>query len=187
MSSLYGSTDDYQAQLRKLEQYCRSNPQDAPAFFVLAYHYLAIGSTDAAVDALQVVVKCQPQDSTAKRMLDALVPAEQTPPTPVATSAPGDAPETDLVGNWRAKAGDTTIDLTITDDSQFAWKAVQAGKPAVELAGQLASTSDQLVLESAGQGAMTGAVKSLGPDQWQFALRGAPPSDPGLSFARVTK
>ena len=32
---------------------------------------------------------------------------------------------------------------------------------------------------------MAGSVKSLGPDKWQFALTGAPPSDPGLSFERV--
>jgi tetratricopeptide (TPR) repeat protein len=185
MSSLYGSVDEYQAQLSKLEEYCRSHPGDAPAYFVLAYHYLAIGSKDAAVDALKVVVENQPKDTTAKRMLDSLAPPAQTPPAPTATLKPTDAPQTDLVGNWRAKAGDTTIDLSITEDSRFTWKAVQAGKPTVELAGQLVSTSDELVLESESQGAMTGSVKSLGPDRWKFTLSGAPSSDPGLTFARV--
>ncbi len=183
MSGLYGDTADYQAQLRKLEQYCKANPQDASAFFVLAYQYLVIDSKDNAVKALQVVVKNQPTDSTAKRMLDALAPAPSSTPEPAPAGA--DAPDTDLVGNWRATAGDTTIDLAITEDSQFTWKATQAGKPVAELKGQLASTSDELVLESPDQGAMAGSVKSLGPDKWQFALSGAPPSDPGLSFARV--
>jgi hypothetical protein len=123
-------------------------------------------------------------------MLDALAPpasspAPTTPATPPQVAAPADAPQTDLVGNWRAKAGNTTIDLAITDDSKFTWKAVQAGKPAAELAGQLASTSDQIVLESDKQGSMAGTVKSLGPDKWQFALSGAPANDPGLSFQRV--
>ncbi len=100
--------------------------------------------------------------------------------------APGEnAPETDLVGNWRARAGDTTIDLAITEDSQFTWKAASTGKPATTLKGQLESSSDELVLESKDQGSMAGTVKSLGTDKWQFALSGAPPSDPGLSFARV--
>lgn len=184
LSSLYGNVDDYQAQLRKLEQFCRSNPDDASAFFVLAYQYLVLGSQEDAIKALEVVVRNQPKDYTAKRMLDALAPPEETPP-PVAAPAPSDAPQTDLVGTWRASAGDTAIDLTITPDSQFTWKAAQRGKPPVELKGQLASTSDQLVLESADQGAMSGSVKSLGPDKWQFALSGGPPSDPGLSFARV--
>jgi hypothetical protein len=121
-------------------------------------------------------------------MLDALSPPEQpaTPaPMPVATPASVAAPETDLVGNWRAKAGNTTIDLAISEDSQFAWKSTQSGKPPVELKGQLASTENELALESKDQGSMTGSVKSLGPDQWQFALSGAPPTDPGLSFERL--
>ncbi len=198
MSNLYGNTDDYQAQLRKLEQYCSSNPTDAAAYFVLAYQYLVIGEKNAAVSALQVVVKNEPQDSTAKRMLDALAPAGPSTPAPsavaatppanapaVATPAGGDAPQTDLVGKWRATAGDTTINLAISDDSQFSWKATQAGKPLADLAGRLASTSDELVLESKDQGSMVGTVKSLGPDQWQFALSGAPASDPGLTFGRV--
>lgn len=186
LSSLYGNTDDYQTQLRKLEQFCRSNPNDAAAYFVLAYQYLVIGSKDAAVDALKVVVKNEPKDYTAKRMLDALSPVQQpSTPEPLATPGPSDAPQTDLVGNWRAAAGNTTVDLSVTDDSQFTWKATQAGKPPVELQGQLASTNDELMLESKDQGVMAGSVKSLGPDKWQFVLSGAPPSDPGLSFARV--
>lgn len=52
MSSLYGNTDDYQAQLRKLEQYCDSNPTDASSHFVFAYQCLVIGEKDAAVDIL---------------------------------------------------------------------------------------------------------------------------------------
>jgi len=185
MSSLYGNVDDYQAQLRKLEQYCTSNPNNPASAFVLAYQYLTIGSKDAAINALKVVVKNQPKDATAKRMLDALSPPAAPAPTPAALPAGSDAPQTDLVGDWRAKAGDTMIDLAITDDSQFTWKTTQSGKPAVELKGQLASTGDQLALESKDQGSMAGAVKSLGPDKWQFALSGAPPADPGLSFARV--
>ena len=102
MSSLYGNVDDYQVQLRKLEQFCTANPDDASAYFVLAYQYLVIGSKDAAIDALKVVVKNQPKDATAKRMLDALAPAPQTA-APAAAPAPAssDAPQTDLVGAWR--------------------------------------------------------------------------------------
>lgn len=188
MSSLYGNVDEYQSQLRKLEQHCQSNANDPAAHFVLAYQYLAIGSKDEAVKALKVVVKNQPKDSTAKRMLDALVPPEATPtpvPSSSATPADTDAPQTDLVGNWRATAGETTIDLAITEDSQFTWKATPKGQPGVELKGELASSSEELVLETKEQGAMAGSVKSLGPDSWQFVLSGAPPADPGLSFARV--
>ncbi len=195
MSSLYGNAADYEAQLRKLEQYCVSKPNDAAAYFVLAYQYLVLGAKDQATDALRVVVKNQPKDSTAKRMLDALAPEQatavaQTPPAPAAAPAPAPAagaesPTIDLVGNWRAKAGDTTIDLAITDASQFTWKASEKGKATAELNGQLTADADAITLDSATQGAMSGSVATLSPDQWRFALAGAPTSDPGLTFERV--
>ncbi len=183
MSGLYGNVDDYQAQYKKLEEYCQSNPDDPASHFVLAYHDLVMGSKPSAIKALEVVVKNQPKDSTAKRMLDALSPAEQpAAPAPAPGTTP---PETDLVGNWQAKANGTTIDLAITEDSKFTWKATPPGKPAVELKGDLDAAGDALSLQTKDKGSMAGSVKSLGPDQWQFALSGAPPSDPGLKFERV--
>src|SRR6185369_10355319 len=103
--------------LRKMEKYCRDNPKDAPASFVLAYHYLTLGSKDPAIHALEAAVKNQPKDITAKRMLDALRPAEPATPKPPPKSPEGDAPDTDLVGDWKATAGPTTIELAITEDS----------------------------------------------------------------------
>jgi tetratricopeptide (TPR) repeat protein len=185
MSSLYGNDDDYTAQLRKLEAYCKANPKDAAAAFVLAYHYLTLGEKDAAVDMLQVVVANQPKDYTAKRMLDALAPSQMAATPAPATPSPGSAGAyTDLVGKWQAKTGNTTVELTIGDDSQFTWKAIQPGKPAVELKGQVTTNGDSLMLENAKQGSISGAVKSGGPDQWQFNLTGAPSDDPGLAFVR---
>lgn len=191
MSSLYGNVDDYQTQLRKLEAHCQANPHDASAYFVLAYQYLVIGAKDAAIDALRIVVREQPKDATAQRMLAALAPPDELA---ASASAPQPAPEaqagepqsqTDLVGSWQAQAGDTTIELSITADSRFNWKATPAGKPPVSLAGELAMTGDNLVLESQQQGSMAGSVRSIGPDQWRFTLTGAPPADPGLTFNRI--
>jgi thioredoxin-like negative regulator of GroEL len=92
MSGLYGNADDYSAQLRKLEEHCRANQKDSAAAFVLAYHYLVIGSKDSAISALRAVVKNQPKDFTAKRMLDALVPQEAAA-SPETTSPASDAPK----------------------------------------------------------------------------------------------
>ena len=124
-------------------------------------------------------------------MLDALSPP--TPPIPptqpeastTATEPPADAPQTDLVGSWQAKAGDSSIDLTIGDDSSYSWKVTQSGKPPLEIKGELTATSDMLVLENEDQGSIAGRVKSVSADEWQFAVSGGPPSDPGLSFQRV--
>jgi len=195
MSSLYGSVDDYTTQLRNLEAHCKSHPQDASAYFVLAYHYLVTGHQDDAVQALKIVVAQQPKDATAKRMLDSLAPPAQavaaaptpTPATPTpATPAPATAaPTTDLVGKWLAKAGTSTIELTITDDSQFTWKAAQQGQQPIELKGSLAATAGTLVLDNPQQGSMVGSVKSGGADKWQFVLNGSQPGDAGISFERV--
>lgn len=193
LSGLYGNPEDYQSQLRKLEQFCKSNPTDASAYFVLAYHYLVIGSKDAAISALQVVVKNQPKDVTAKRMLDAMVPATAPATVPAAESpaaapaalAGAEPPQTDLVGSWMAQARDTKIELSITEDSKFTWKAGAKDQAPVILTGQLVAGSDGVSLETKEQGAIGGTVESKGPDNWKFVISGAPASDPGLSFARV--
>lgn len=188
MSGLYGSPDDYTTQLRKLEQFCQANPNDSSAHFVLAYHYLVTGSNDAAIDALRAVVKNQPKDVTAKRMLDAMVPSEPPQVTESKTArAPGSdvvSTETDLVGTWVAETGGTKIELTITDQSQFTWKASSTGQSPVNLKGQLKSANDAIELETLDQGAIAGSVKSRGPDHWLFAISGAPSTDPGMSFLR---
>ena len=193
MSGLYGNPDDYTAQLRKLEQFLDANPNDPSSHFVAAYHYMVIGSKESAIDALRVVVKAQPKDVTARRMLDAMAPPEapvatRPAPTPAPPAAPAsdDVPETDLVGSWVAQAGDTKIELAITEDSEFTWRtSSDNNQTPVELSGQLIGAADGIELETTDQGTMAGSVKSKGPDQWQFAISGAPASDPGLSFSRV--
>ena len=112
MSSLYGNIDDYQAQLRKLEQYCRRHPDDAAAYFVLAYQYLVLGAKDAPSSALQVVVEepaqghrrpsgCSTPWCPRPRPRRLRPAPRRRQPGPVA----GRRPQTDLVGKWRATAG----------------------------------------------------------------------------------
>lgn len=182
MSSLYGNVDDYSAQLTKLESFCEANKTDAAAYFVLSYHYLVVGEKEGATAALQVVVQNQPKDATAKRMLDALLPPKAAIPNSI-----GDGSATDLVGTWQAKAASSTIELSITEDSTFAWKATEPGQPPVELTGELNADNDAIVLVNEAQGSMAGIVKSQGPDKWQFLLDGAPIDDPGLTFSRMGK
>ncbi len=195
MSNLWGNVDDYTASLRKLEAFVKENPSDPSAMFVLAYHYLVIGQTDAAIKALEEVVKLQPKDATAQRILSSLRPPETTaakpetpdvPPTaPATTDKPTeDQPSTDLVGTWTTMAGDTAIMLTIDEESKYVWTATPPGKPPVELKGNLIASSDAIVLENEAQGSMIGRVTSGGPDKFTFTLRGMPPEEPGLVFER---
>ena len=202
MSSLYGDVDSYTKQLRALESHVKQRPDDLGARFVLAYHYLVAGHTDDAVDELQYVVAKQPSDVVARRMYDALKPAEvaeaETAPPPAAgdTSPATEStaettkestPEgsTDLVGNWTAEREGSTFRLTITEDGKFVWKAVPKGQTEITIAGQTATTSDTLVLESAEQGSMVARVVSGGPDEFQFVTTDSPPGDPGLQFKRI--
>jgi len=108
LSGLYGNIEAYTTQLRALEAHSREKPGDAAACFVLAYHYLVAGYSDAAAGQLKRVVALQPGDQVAKRMLAALTPPTESrtaypPPEQPAGSPPAQAgPTTDLVGTWRA-------------------------------------------------------------------------------------
>jgi len=190
ISNVYGSVDAYTGHLRKLEDYCRSNPDSAAGHFVLAYHYLVGGHADMAAEALKVVVGKQPGDMVAKRLLDAITPppedAKAEPPAAAdgaATPAPA-VPETDLVGTWKATSGNDTIVLSITEDSKFTWKATPAGRPTIELSGDLATARDAIALNTEKQGSMVGRVQSKGPDAFEFSLAGAPKEAKPLLFQR---
>jgi hypothetical protein len=152
------------------------------------------GQKDAAINALKVVVKNQPKDVTAVRMLEAMAPSEKpTTASPATASAPPasavpagtEAPQTDLVGSWKAQTNDTNIELSITEESQFKWKASVKDQPAIQLDGKLAVGSDGISLDTKNQGSIGGSVVSKGADNWVFMMTGAPASDPGLSFSRI--
>lgn len=179
MSNLYGDVDDYTRQLRALEEHIRQNPSDASAMFVLAYHYLVIGQNDSAVKMLREVVRLKPNDITAKRMLEALDPPEETP----AEEPPAeDGPTTDLVGKW--KSDDGKIQFTVDEQSQFTWKATPPGKPAAELSGDLIASNETIALETKDEGALVGRVRSGGADQFTLILQGMAAGDPGIVFNR---
>ncbi len=196
MSSLYGNTDDYQAQLRRLQDFVRKNGDDAAARFVLAYHYLVVGEQDLALEQLEKVVELQPQDMTATRIVQALKPpvddAEALPepenpqPQDAAEEQPAEdaGPTTSLIGNWVTSAGKTKIELSVDEELNFVWKATTDGKTN-EMTGQLATQDDAIAFETKDQGTLAGKATSLGPDQFNFLVFGAPASDKGLTFDRV--
>lgn len=186
LSNLYGSIDAYTAQLRRLEEYCRSHRNDPAAYFVLAYHYLVAGHPEEAAEALEVVVAHQPGDIVAKRMLESIRPPQAIAPAAEPASAETDAPppETDLVGSWKATSGKDIVELSITADSTFTWKAVSEGRPPVELSGTIETAADAIKLDSEQAGTMVGNVVSRGPDAFDFSLPGAPADVKPLAFER---
>ncbi len=206
LSALYDDPETYTQQLRTLEGYCMQHASEAASHFVLAYHYLVIGSKEEAVRALEIVVANQPGDVTAAKMLDALKPAT-TPvaPAPAAGAAVGNPTtiagvpgeraktpevpeaETDLVGEWAAANGKSSIELSITDESKFTWIAREDGKLAAQLEGDLRSTADAITFETADQGALGGTVVSKGTDQWILMPPGAKEQKDGILFSRMQK
>ena len=195
ISNVYSSVDAYTAHLRKLEDFCRANPDSASGHFVLAYHYLVGGHADMAAEALKVVVAKQPGDLVAKRLLEAITPPEEPkaeatqPADQPAAASQAEAttpagPETDLVGTWKATSGKDTVVLTITEDSKFTWKATPAGRPPVELSGTVETARDAIALNTEKAGSMVGKVQSKGADAFDFTLVGAPKEAKPLEFQR---
>ncbi len=150
MAGLYPDIEVYTSQLRKLEAFVSANPTSTAGRFVLAYHYLTQGNTDAAVGQFKGVVALAPQDTLSAQLVKQFSPPSAAPETPAAATAPPPATtpakQGNLAGNWTAHpAGDTTIDLRIGDDSTFTWKVTAKGKPR-QLAGKWSLTDDLLTL-----------------------------------------
>ena len=193
LSNLYGAVDDYTAQLRTLEEYCRSHRDDAGSHFVLAYHYLVGGHAEAAQKPLRIVVAKQPNDVVAARLLDTIPPpvdepaaegGQDTAPAAAQPSAEKAAPETDLVGTWQAGGGQETIRLSVAEDFTFSWKASSPGKPAVELSGTVETSADALALITEKAGTLVGQVASQGPDAFEFSPPSATRDAKPLLFRR---
>ena len=85
---LYPDVATYTAQLRELEDYCRAHKDSASARFVLAYHYLTQGHTEAAVSILKDVVALKPGDSLSTKLLKQLDAPKET----FASTAPAPPP-----------------------------------------------------------------------------------------------
>jgi tetratricopeptide (TPR) repeat protein len=79
MSGLYPNADTYTKQLRALETYVKDHPKEAEARFLLAYHYLVLGSKDAAVQQLKAVVQLEPKDKLSAALVKALTSDEAAP------------------------------------------------------------------------------------------------------------
>lgn len=198
MSDLYSNVDVYTGQLRALEQHVKQNPNAADARFLLAYHYITTGNTEAASQQLAEVVRLAPDDKLAADLMQMnrsnAAAQNATPPAsnqtasqpnaerPAAEAAPIDAEA--LVGTWRAERPDgTKFELQLKPDKTFDWKVNQDGREQ-ELSGSFGVEKDLLALESPQAGGMVAHVAQTGDDRFTFRLLGAPQDDQGLTFVR---
>ena len=187
MAGLYPNIDVYTGQLRKLESFISANPKSTSGRFVLAYHYLTQGHTDAAVGQLKEVVALAPQDTLSAQLVKQFSPPATAPETPAAATAASPAAASakpgNLAGTWTAHpAGDTTIELRIGDDETFTWKVTAKGKPR-QLTGKWSLADNLLTLAQEGDaGALVGRVSWQADDKWSFRVIGTGAEDQGLLF-----
>ena len=187
LSSLYPSVDAYTKQLRALEAAVKERPASKDTRFVLAYHYLTMGSTEAAAAQYQELYKLLPQDTVIKQLLlmtagpEALGP-QSAAPDEAAAATPVAAAE--LVGQWAA-AGDhgAKFELGLAGEGSFTWSFSQSGK-SQSVKGVYALDGNVLALEPESGGVMLAEVTQPQGGSFQFQLLGAPPGDPGLKFAK---
>ena len=196
MSSIYSDVSLYTQQLRALESFTRSNPQDAASRLLLGYHYMTCGHKDAAAGQLEQVVRLNPEDSVSADLLRMLAPP--TPEEPASGTADAAAiaetqvaretPTVDpamLTGVWKATREDGSVfNLTLTDDSKFVWSFVGENQTSEEFGGTYSLEGNVLALEREKGGALIAEVSPDGDGRFGFRIVGAPESDPGLQFVR---
>ena len=132
-----------QSSFVRLEEFVKANPSSADGRFVLAYHYLTCGSTEAARKQYEEVVKLMPNDQLSAQLLKLVGgdptepsskdPTPQPPDAVVATqnepSPPASIDATQIVGKWTARRDDgSTFGLDLTHDSKFTWSFAQGSK-----------------------------------------------------------
>jgi hypothetical protein len=189
---LYPSVDVYTSQLRALEDYCRAHKDSSSAYFVVAYHYLAEGHTDNAVNVLRRVVALQPKDTLSAKLLRQLDPSMDKPSPGTAANVTAAAPAVDtavpagatIAGTWNAQpAPGTAVSLTIQPTGEFTWQVTQNGKQQ-QFAGSSTFGDGLLTLAQTNGPVMVGRVSWQDPNHMTFRVAGDGPDDPGLSFSK---
>jgi hypothetical protein len=204
LSNLYPDTDEYTAQLRALEQYVRAHPLEADTRFLLGYHYLTCGYTDAAATQLAAAVKLNPEDRLSTQLLASLTapnstapsttgalasapaPDDQSLPTGIAerTAPAGPVTAASLTGTWRAtRQYGGRITLRLDGDSKYEWRYTAKGKTQ-DFRGRYQLTDDVLIFRQGKSPTMVGQVTPLGNSEFNFRMAGNNASDPGLKFTR---
>ena len=132
--------------MRELEQAAR-RPNTPDLNFLLAYHYLIVDQSDAAVRALRKVVRMERRDSIASQLLEMFSPA---PGVDRLTRPPGSwqsAVATGyLAGTWSTQVGPASYTLTLTPTNEFLW-ALRAPGRAEEIRGVFLVNGTTLALE----------------------------------------
>ena len=172
--------------------YCGAHRDSATARFVLAYHYLTQGHTDAAVDYAQAGGRAQAgrhplgEAAPAARSAQGPVPpARRHVPPPAAPPADTTPPQgATIAGTWTAQpVADTTIALTIQPGGAFNWQVTQKGQTQ-QFSGTSTFGDGILTLAQDKGPALVGRVSWKDASHMTFRIVGDGPDDPGLRFSK---
>jgi tetratricopeptide (TPR) repeat protein len=193
MIQLYGNTDDYTAQLRKLEDYTKANSESASSQFLLGYHYMVCTYLDQAETAFAKAAELMPADKVASQMA-ALAGAStssgetDTAGTEETTVSPELQSITELdqiLGSWESDNGENgVVTLSLTDAGTFTWTFEGKEGDPFELAGEFNLGQANVLTLDADDSQMAGTVAVDADGNLNFILAGGPPGDPGLQFKK---
>lgn len=189
LATMYPNVEIYTEQLRKLEQFVNEHPDEADGRFLLAYHYITMGHTDAAKAQLEKLVQLTPNDRLAKQLY-AMVGGETpdqvaaAPAQPPAAAGPA-VDASSLVGKWQATSNGAEFAMTLGEDGTFSWKFTRDGK-SQEVKGVYVVDGSTLAMEPDTGGTMLADVRTGEMNSMAFKMIGAPPSDPGLKFSKAS-
>lgn len=211
LSGLYADRDMYIQHVRALDHFRRQHPDSADAHFLLAYHYMTTGNTDAAAAELDDVLRLIPNDRLAKQLLRMVrrdpLPDPQGPrPAVEAPALAGEAPQPPgtppdrrdparsapppvlgmLWGTWNASRAEdqSKFNLQLNEDRSFVWTFSSAGATR-EVKGSYSLEGNLLELNQSDGNAMVGRLTGASAQQFHFRLVGATPDDPGLDFRKM--
>ena len=192
MTGLYGSQSVYTGQLRRLEDYGRSKPDDASLRFLLGYHYLVCGHLDQAYEQFDQAVKLQPADTISAQLRDlcksSVSPdtgdqSEERPPVEAATPPP--VPADKLPGTWVSDRGyQGKVTLKLGEDGKFTWTFNKGGQ-SNDLTGTFSIDQKGLLVLASEDSQMVGEIRLPEDTKLNFVLAGGPQGDPGLTFQKT--
>ena len=172
MNSYYSDQAKYIEQLRALESHIRSNPNEADARFLIAYHYITLGHKDSAVKQLQLVVDLEPKDTVASDLIVLLGGTVSKSTTSQPEVAFTKASEEELIGQWRADRGDSSFKLELDEAGEFTWTYKEQGGDAQTIKGVFAVKDGLLAMEPDSGGVMLADVSKPENETFKFRQNG---------------
>jgi hypothetical protein len=184
MIGLYPDVETYTVHLRRLERFIDDRPGAGDARFVLAYHYLTAGHTDAAIGQFREVVRMEPKDSVARQMLEMLSPPTPPPaPSPAALEG-GRLNLDDLLGVWKSHGPDgAQFELTLKQGGEFTWR-YQRGGESQSMRGAFALEGNTLAMQPETGGVLVAEITPPDAGGFTFKPIGSSEVSQTLKFSR---